>query len=204
MIIIPEIKTVFIRIPKTASTSISHAIEHKYRDSFSPYRHMESMGIPAGYEKWRKVAVIRNPLHRLRSLYSFCRNAEQLPRYGVGWAATQKAATDVSFERWLLNNTVPFCSPVDLDGNFNPYYFTRSTLAENVKSQSVYVDDDTDLYSFEDLELAAKSMDIDEPLEKLRESSLVSMTSTSDAIFEHIEKHMMWDISTHQRLNYRR
>ncbi|MBL3684559.1 hypothetical protein F2981_16960 [Sinorhizobium meliloti] len=43
----------------------------KYPRSTLIYRHMEADGVPAGYDRWRKVGVVRHPVERLWSLYKF-------------------------------------------------------------------------------------------------------------------------------------
>ena len=171
MIIIPEIETVYIRIPKTASKSMTKAIRAKYPRAFEPYRHMEITGVPQGYERWCSVTVMRDPAHRMESLYKFCRNVKDKASYGLGWAAVQREAASAPFSSWFINNQVPFCSPRDSFGNWNPFWQIRYEVGENLKSQSLYVNDKTEIYAFEHLDKCAARLGIELPERKHNESS---------------------------------
>ena len=71
MILIPEIETVVILVPRTGTTSLIKAIKERYPEAIRLYRHMEADGIPAGYDAWDKVGVARDPVERLWSLYKY-------------------------------------------------------------------------------------------------------------------------------------
>ena len=73
MILIPEIETIVILVPRTGSGSLKRAILKTYSKAHVLYRHMEADGVPHGYDRWRRVGVARNPLDRLWSLYKFCK-----------------------------------------------------------------------------------------------------------------------------------
>ena len=70
------------------------------------YRHMEADGVPHGYDRWRKVGVVRNPVDRLWSLYKY------LQRFGLDWCAEHdetytarmRASVEQPFEQWLIGN----------------------------------------------------------------------------------------------------
>lgn len=51
MILIPEIQTVVILVPRTGSGSLRRAVAAKYPQSILLYRHMEADGVPAGHDK---------------------------------------------------------------------------------------------------------------------------------------------------------
>lgn len=139
MLIVPEIQTVVILTPRTGSRSLKNAVMERYPQSFLLYRHMEADGIPAGYDQWAKVGVVRDPVERLFSLYKF------LGQIGDAWAPEYEAyvkkmrasVVGVSFSEWVLNNEVVFTDPYSSDnsGKFWPQYNVRHRLPENRKSQ---------------------------------------------------------------------
>jgi len=99
--------------------------------------------VPHGYDRWRKVGIVRNPVERLWSLYKY------LQRIGLDWClehdaaytADLRASVEVPFEEWLVRNEVPFTTPYDRAGlgrYFAPYT-VRHPLPENRKSQFVYL-----------------------------------------------------------------
>lgn len=155
MIIIPEIKTVVICVPRTGTTSLKKAVKAAYPEAFLPYRHMEAHGTPHGYEGWAKVGVVRRPLERLWSLYRYCAAlTADSPSWSSGRAIRMRESTEVfEFDDWLLHNHVPFCPPKDhTTGEVFPYYSVMHVQAENRKSQFNYLRPDlgTQVYRFED------------------------------------------------------
>jgi hypothetical protein len=74
VIILPSIETVVVLVPRTGSGSLKRAILDRYQDAMPIYRHMEADGVPAGYDRWRRVGVCRHPVDRLWSLYKFCQS----------------------------------------------------------------------------------------------------------------------------------
>ena len=155
MIIIPEIKTVVICVPRTGSTSLKKAVRDKYPGAFLPYRHMEASGVPFGYENWRKVGLLRKPLERLWSLYRYCDSlTSDSPNWSSGRAQRMKQSVEgLEFPEWLLYNREAFCQPVDqMTGEVYPFHCVRETKAENDKSQFRYLRPDlgTQVYRFED------------------------------------------------------
>lgn len=143
MILIPEIKTVIILVPRTGTRSLKRAIEERYPESILLYRHMEADGVPQGYDRWRKIGVARNPVDRLWSLFKY------LKRFGLDWCAehdetyTAKMRDSVAqpFENWLTHNELVFTSPYDSAGlgRFYAPYTVRHPLPENRKSQFIYL-----------------------------------------------------------------
>ena len=143
MILIPEIKTVVILVPRTGTRALKGAIAQRYPESILLYRHMEADGVPQGYDRWRKVGVVRDPVDRLWSLYKY------LQRFGLDWCAehdetftaSMRASVSVPFESWLIGNELPFTTPYDSAGlgRFFPAYCCRHPLPENRKSQFVHL-----------------------------------------------------------------
>ena len=61
MLLIPEIETVVVLVPRTGSGTLRRAIVQAYPKAMLIYRHMEADGVPAGYDRWSKVGVVRDP-----------------------------------------------------------------------------------------------------------------------------------------------
>lgn len=151
MIIIPEIETVVILVPRTGSGSLRKAIAQRYPKSFMLYRHMEADGVPQGYDRWRRVGVVRNPVERLWSLYKFLPSVTRygdLPQAKLWEAAQHDSTRGKSFEEWLLTNETPFAGT----GGF-AYTECRHAMAENRKSARIYLRPDlgTQIIRYSDL-----------------------------------------------------
>lgn len=165
MIFVPELQTVVILTPRTGTRSLKNALLATYPEAFMLYRHMEADGVPHGYDRWRKVGVVRNPVDRLWSLYKY------LQRFGLDWCAEHdetytarmRASVEQPFEQWLIGNELPFTTPYDSAGlgRFFPAYACRHPVPENRKSQFVYLRPDlgTAIYRFGD-QLAALYADL--------------------------------------------
>lgn len=140
MIIIPEKELVLITPPRTGSTTLKEQIAAKYPLSFTPYRHMEADGVPFGYDRWRRVGVFRAPVSRLWSVYHYCKSVAISDRGTPAWRARLKASVDVSFDRWLVENMIPFTDPFDAASDkYHPRYAVRHSLPENRKSLYLYL-----------------------------------------------------------------
>lgn len=149
MLILPEIETVIILTPRCASRAIIEAARRRYPKAMLLYRHMEADGVPFGYDRWRRVGLVRDPVDRLWSLYSAIR---------IGWRSNDpvharlltEAAHD--FDHWLLHNEIALTEPFSR-GRSKPYfpeYAVRHRLPENRKSQFVYLRPDlgTDIFKY--------------------------------------------------------
>ncbi|RWE37446.1 hypothetical protein [Mesorhizobium sp.] len=145
MILIPEIQTVVILVPRTGSGSLRRAIAARYPQAVLLYRHMEADGVPAGYDRWQRIGVVRDPIERLWSLYKFCqRFKEKFGEHSDQEQAYVDAivqSVDMPFSDWIVKNNLPFTNPYDSagKGRFWPQYTVRHSLPENRKSQFVYL-----------------------------------------------------------------
>lgn len=152
MILIPEIETVVILVPRTGSGSLRRAIASAYPRSMMIYRHMEADGIPLGYDRWTRVGVVRHPVDRLWSLYKFLQDfgGDHDPAY----IAAMRRSVQRPFDDWLMNNETVFTSPYDSAGEcrFWPQYTVRHPMPENRKSQFLYLRPDlgTAIYRYGD------------------------------------------------------
>lgn len=201
MIIVPEIETVVILVPRTGSGSLKRAVADRYEQSFMLYRHMEADGVPHGYDRWRRVGVLRHPLARLWSLYQFCRTTEggTYAKYPELWTRLNRSVA-MPFDDWLLTNETIFTQAHDSAGRdrFWPQFSTIHSLPENRKSQYHYLRPDlgTEIYLFEDLHHLARDLDL-----RLVDHHNVTiepcpaMTSLSLAARDHIERFFAWDLA---------
>jgi len=195
MILIPEIETVVILVPRTGTGSLRRAISAKYPRSMLIYRHMEADGVPAGYDRWQKVGVVRHPTERLWSLYKFLRGfgGDHDPAYV---SATRGSAVR-PFSEWIVSNTTVFTSPYDSDdrGRFWPHFTVRHPLPENRKSQFVYLRPDlgTRVFSYGDpgfFDLLKVS-----PEEGHNRTAPSTRPDLTDAARFYMEKCFAWDFA---------
>jgi hypothetical protein len=205
VILIPEIKTVLILVPRTGSGSLRRAVMAAYPEAMLIYRHMEADGVPHGYDHWAKVGVIRNPVERLWSLYKFLRNfgGDHDPAY----IAAMRASARRSFSSWVTENEVVFTSPYDRSGRgrFFPGFTVRHPLPENRKSQQIYLRPDlgTEIIAYEDLELLADRLSV------VLDSNRSNVTPTDAApdldadAARYLQTWFAWDFETHARTWYR-
>lgn len=204
MIIIPEIETVVILVPRTGSGSLRRAVAKRYPESMLLYRHMEADGIPRGYDHWERVGVIREPLSRLWSLYKFMRGYRPArPDQGQAYVEMLRRSASAPFSEWLVHNQTIFTSPFDSSnrGGFWPQYTVNHPLPENRKSQYWYLQPNhrTTLFPFSGLRALEAHLDIQLGLENKTDPE--SMPPLSDAAAEHAARVFAWDFETLTRLN---
>lgn len=163
MLIIPEIETVIILVPRTGSGSLRKAVAAAYPKTMQLYRHMEADGVPPGYDHWPRWGVVRHPLDRLWSLFKFLQG-DISGDYEPAWIEKMKQAANRPFEDWLMNNDVPFTHPYDSsgEGRFFPRYTVRHPIAENRKSQRLYLRPDlnTNIIRYEKLDSFANFLGV--------------------------------------------
>lgn len=199
MIIIPEIETVVILVPRAGSTSLISSLTSRYPKAMLIYRHMEADGIPDGYERWRKVGIVRDPLERLWSLYWFLKTFDG--KYSAEYIKSQRDSVDCSFSDFVLYNKTVFTSPYDSTGglNFYPQYNVKHSMPENIKSQwhCLRPDLGTEIFQFTELKQFGESLGVS--LLKLNTSitpvnESLTAEKNIDAIIEHMERWFKWDI----------
>ena len=197
MILIPEIETIVILVPRTGSGSLKRAILKTYSKAHVLYRHMEADGVPHGYDRWRRVGVARNPLDRLWSLYKFCQGDGLRTNYPA-FAERQKRAVAMSFGEWLLFNDVVFTDPYDSEGSlkFWPEYTVLHSLPENRKSQFVYLRPDlgTQVVPFNLYMDLCRELRIGVP-PVVNSTDYRSPPPISAQAQAHVERFFSWDIS---------
>ncbi len=194
MIIIPEIETIVILPPKTASTSVIKAIKKRYDNSFQLYRHMEADGIPFGYDRWKKVGIVRNPIERLWSLYWYCKSVE---RFGFEeYQEKIRKSVDRSFEDWILNNEIIFTDPNSSRDplEYFPKYAILHAIPENRKSQYIYLRPDlgTKIFLYNEIEKFEEELDI--RLSKLNITSKENIPTISMEVQNFINRYHKWDL----------
>ncbi len=192
MILVPELETVIILVPRTGSGSLRRAIASTYPRSKLIYRHMEAV-VPAGYDRWKKVGVVRQPVKRLWSLYKFLRSFSG--DHDEAYIASMRASVDVSFSDWLLNNKTPFTSPYDSAGfgRYWPEYTVRHPVPENRKSQFMYLRPDlgTEILQFRDLASIANRFGVE--LSHHNGTDGEAMPPLTDEARAHCDRVFAWD-----------
>lgn len=196
MLIIPEIKTVVILIPRTGTRSLKAAVAAAYPRSMLLYRHMEADGIPTGYDRWRRITLVRNPLDRLWSLYKFLRDIQQEPNWTPGYADRMRATVQMPFSDWLLNNETPFTNPYRGNGEmvYYPVYAVKHNLPENRKSQFLYARPDLGVECFPEGERIKmyEQLRLDH-VEHLHATSDVSPPILTRGAWEYLDRTFGWD-----------
>lgn len=201
MIIIPEIETVVILVPRTGSTSLRKLIKAKYPESMIPYRHMEADGVPHGYDRWKKVGMLRHPLQRMLSLYSYLKNFDPKQKYDPEYTKRMRRSVTVSFDDWLLHNRETFTSPYHSSGHlgFSPKYACHHPLPENVKSQFLYLRPDlgTKIVQYGDWYGLEQEIGVNmEELHVNEGGPKPGGMHVGTAAWDHIRRHMEWDLTT--------
>ena len=197
MLIIPEIETVAILVPRTGSGSLRRAVHAHYPEAMQIYRHMEADGVPAGYDRWRRVGVVRDPVDRLWSLYKFLRRpttptALTYPDHFLAMARTVQRP----FEDWLLHNEAVFTSPYDstTKGRYYPQFNVRHALPENRKSQFLYPRPDlgTKVYPFYRLDKLRRDLGLPQ-MERHNATDSESCPHLSDDARIYVNQVFAWD-----------
>lgn len=200
MLIVPELKTVFILVPRTGSGSLYREMRRVYPRAMLLYRHMEAEGTPYGYDRWTRVGFVRHPLMRLWSLYCFMRRFAGGAEVQGGAASADaercRRQVDCDFETWLLNNKEPWTVPYDLsgDGDWWPVLARKNGLPENLRSQWTYLRPDlgTTVLKFERLRQYMWDWGLNPDMNANMTSK--PLPPVSAAITRHIQKHMAWDL----------
>lgn len=198
MILIPEIETVLILVPRAGSTALKNAVLKKYPKAMLLYRHMEADGVPHGYDRWRRVGVCRNPLARLWSLYKFFRDMKQEPNWVEGYAERMNKSAAMPFEEWVLNNTTVFTDPY-LAGRgfpgFWPKYAVMHSIPETRKSQFLYLRPDlgVEVFPYYKIDFLADSLKIDLEYENASKSD--KQPSVPSDVADHIHTYFGWDLA---------
>jgi hypothetical protein len=194
VILIPELELVMLLTPKVASGSIRRAIVERYPRAIMLYRHMEADGVPAGYDRWQKVGVVREPVSRLWSLYKFLADfdGDHEPAY----LASMRASVGMSFSDWIIGNQLVFTNPYDTLGSerFFPRYTVRHCLPENRKSQFVYLRPDlgTQVYRYDELAALEHRLDI-KLTHRVNFTPPGPAPALTDAARDHIARFFAWD-----------
>lgn len=197
MILVPELKTIVLLVPRTGSSSIRQAVMDKYPNAIQLYRHMEADGVPFGYDKWTKVGVVRNPLDRLWSLYKFMRDYSGAQHSQERIMAMRGSALSRSFSDWIVHNQTPFTgadeeAPTSANTGW-PQYSVLHTAPENKKSQAVYLRPDlgTVIYRYCELNTFAKRLGVTLPFKNATPKE--HRPAISRAAAEHMDKWFAWD-----------
>lgn len=200
MILIPEIETVVILVPRTGSGSLRRAIAQKYPRSMLIYRHMEADGVPHGYDRWPKVGVVRHPRDRMWSLYNFMNGMKG--NHDQAYINAMHESTLMPFDLWVRENKIVFTSPYDSAnmGRFWPGHTVRHPLPENRKSQFVYLRPDlgTRVYGFGEIHTLANRLGV--MISHLKENATEELEQPrlSTETLAYMHKVFRWDFEQYR------
>lgn len=212
MLLIPELETVVILVPRVASTALKNAILARYPKAVLLYRHMEADGVPYGYDRWPKVGLVRDPLSRLWNLYCYLRDMKQEANWVPGYAERMNESASVPFDYWLVNNTTVFTNPYVAGGSipgYWPRYAVKHQLPENRKSQFIYLRPDlgTEIYRHVDFAKLCNRLKIDVPA---YENTCAADNGKPPVLFElgkaareHVQTTFAWDLDAMAHLPHR-
>jgi hypothetical protein len=198
MILIPEIETVVILTPRTGTRALKHAIAKRYPASHMLYRHMEADGVPHGYDRWRKIGVVRHPVDRLWSLYKYldCFGIDYCQEHDPTYTEMMRLSVCRPFDEWLVHNDVVFTSPYDRAGlgRFYPTYACRHPIPENRKSQFIYLRPDlgTVIYRYDDLSAIFELLGVQPGRENGTPAS--RHPKLSDEAIAYVQRWFSWDL----------
>jgi len=200
MILIPEIETVVILVPRTGSKALRLAIAERYPLSILLYRHMEADGVPQGYDRWRRVGVVRDPVDRLWSLYRFLKwmggQSDGRGKWEPTYVEKQRQSAAMPFDQWIVENQVVFTSPYDSarGDKFYPGFAVRHPLPENRKSQFIYLRPDlgTEVWRYADVASLYETLGVEPASHNRNDPEPVPVLS--DAAVDHVNNWFAWDI----------
>lgn len=193
MMLVPELETVVILTPRTGSGSLRRALAATYPKSVLIYRHMEADGVPAGYDRWRRIGVVRGPVERLWSLYKFMRDFGG--NHDPAYIRSMRASAALPFNDWVVRNETVFTSPYDSAGlgRYWPQFTVRHPLPENRKSQFMYLRPDlgTHIYRFDELDRLQADLGVSLSHENVTERLPPPVLTA--AAGKHFDRVFAWD-----------
>lgn len=194
MLIVPELELVIVLVPRTGSGSLRRAILQKFRRAFMPYRHMEADGVLPGYDRWRRIGFVREPVARLWSLYKFLRDFDG--PHDRAYIRAQRACVNMPFDDWITDNETVFTSPYDSAGRgrFFPEFNVRHALPENRKSQFVYLRPDlgTEIQRYEHMTLFAEGLGL--TVDRHNSTAAEPPPVLSARAVDHVARFFEWDL----------
>lgn len=196
MLIIPEKELVVILVPRTGTNYIKNAVRKRYPKAFMPYRHMEADGVPFGYDRWRRIGVLRRPVERLFSLYKFLRayDVSATDPHKQPHMRRLKTEASGSFSDWLVNGETPIATANGIDGSYHPGSATKHPYPEQLKSSHVYLRPDlgTEIIGYSDIGSLINLLDI--PYGRTHRTEACPTPKLSTEADQIIHDFHSWDI----------
>lgn len=130
MIVNALYKWAIIEIPRTGTKSLREALL-QIPGTFVYGNHNEVSTLPKAFEEFTLATVVRDPVHRLHSLYRYLSMDAVVNRHKEWFTPLHREVTEMSFSEWILDGKALFC------GGAWPYSVAHQVPEQN-KSQSGY------------------------------------------------------------------
>jgi hypothetical protein len=178
MMIVPEIRTIVILVPRNASGTLQRTLKQKYEQAYLHYYHIEASGAPEDLVDWSMVGVVRHPLERLLTIYrGLLQLGERFP----------------PFEEWLLTNDTVFGPDI------RPISYMKYQIPETRKSQKYYLEPErgTEIFKFTQQPFLYARLGIDIPPEREwnnHNTQKLPLPELSQAGRDHMSEYFSWDM----------
>lgn len=195
MLIVPEIRAIFLFPPRTGSDTLCIELMRMHPAAFLLYRHGEADLVPPGYESWRKVGFVRHPLARLWSVFKRAATLSDMDVPSEYQAERDRVAKSIegkSFEQWVLTNDELFL-PI---GTGVPTFHQAHPLPETIKSQWITLRPDlgTVILKFQDLPKHMQDWGLDHS-KRNGATPQIPVPKMTNKLKKHMLKHFAWDMS---------
>lgn len=191
MIIVPELKSVLITPPRTASSSLRKYLPEKFPKAITLSYHGEYNMIPTCFSDYQVVGVVRDPLERLNSLYNFIRNADP-KRFVEGYFGdVHKECMQMTFVQWLVYNKRAFTQP-RIGDTFYAKYNVHNVIPEIHKTYDMYFGPNAKYVMFDKI---SEKLDLNLPVTNNNVDKSLTWNETLDqVVFESKEGFCIFDL----------
>lgn len=196
MIVNTELKIAFITPPRTGSTFLIQLFKGLPGTVFCG-RHREADYLPPEYSQFQKLGFVRHPVERLWSLYCYIRGSrERFDKFSPWWVSGVVGEAQKNFNDWLATGDFPFAS----DRDPASYYWTGHTMAEQRKSQFIYLRPDlgTKILRFENFEKELTKLGFGKGVsltEKVNSAKKAAMPKITEAAAVRLMVYHAWEWS---------
>lgn len=123
-------KWAFIEIPRTGTKSLREALM-QIPGTFLYGNHNEITTLPEAFKDFRIAVVVRDPVHRLYSIYRYMRMTQVVQRHPEWFDPLHREVMEMTFSEWIVDGKALFC------GGAWPYTVAHM-VPEQDKGQASY------------------------------------------------------------------